>query len=70
MLRKQSTKTSGVKDGSGSNNSFRRQSGDLRNHLGYDIDRVGDNQQNGIRCVLKDPGNDILKNADITFQQP
>jgi hypothetical protein len=69
MLCKERTKTSGVKDGPGSNNAFRRQSGDLPNHLGYNIDRVGDNQQNGIRRVLKDPGDDILKNVDITFQQ-
>ena len=63
------SKTGRVKDGAGSDDALGWEAGDFRNHLGHNIDRVGDNQQNGIRRVLKNPGNDILKNTDITFQK-
>ncbi len=69
MLGQQRPKTGCIENSAGADDPLRRQAGNVGHHLGHNIDRIGDNQQDGLRCVFEDSGYNILKNFNIALQQ-
>lgn len=68
-LRHKETEPRRIQVGSGTDDTVLGQAGELPGHVGEDIDRVGNDQQNTVWAQFNELGNDALQDVAVALDQ-
>lgn len=69
MFPQQRTEARGIQQGAGADDARRRESGNLCNDGGDDVHRIGGDDEQRVRSVPQDLGDDRLKNLCVSTQK-
>lgn len=69
MVGNEETKPGRVEIGTRPDNPIGGKPGELPGDVGQHIDRIGDDEQNGVRRVVGERGDDVAEESDVPLQQ-